>query len=91
MEEINELAFLFAAEVAADRQELLVGPARIRRDLLAVLGHLELHLARRPLGRRHFCRLHLDGALDFLEFFGNGEGLGSLGAGYGACYRPPVS
>ena len=51
-EEVDELAFLFAAQVAADCQELLFRPARIQRDLLAVLGRLELHLASWPLCSR---------------------------------------
>ena len=47
MEEVDELAFLFAVEVAPDRDELLVWLACVQRYLLAVLRCLELGLSSR--------------------------------------------
>ena len=49
MEELDELAFLFAAEAGSDQHELS-GARGIQSNLLVVLGSLELGLIIRSLG-----------------------------------------
>ena len=82
MEEVDQLAFLFGAEVSPDGDALL-GVGRVEWDLLGLFSRLERALAGR-LGRRRRNR-RLLGSLghepvDLPLLLGNHQGIGEAAA-----------
>lgn len=83
--EVNELAFLFAAEVGSHNNVLaIVRASRVEWDLLGILGRLERGLSIRLLGRSRHGRPLASNRHDLVELappLSDDQRFGQLGAG----------